>query len=238
MNNEKALLARELNMYHCAGGHTRAAQARWELERAGFRFDNGAIYYPDGVKLSYTTAGDIVPHDWTAAKTAAPAPCGALLRMRDMADIGAPRFCTAAAGAAGRCRRHDPATAPKRDKRGRIVATEAAPKTAAPVDVLDVLAKLPAESYIWDVVRPGVSLIRRGVRGHYPLSTLPAELAHIKAKGDYPKLHEAGRAFVDDMNTRAGVTPAQAQAMQIGSMFGWEVPGADPDRHTTKTKGA
>lgn len=100
-----------------------------------------------------------------------------------------------------------------------------------PVDVLAVLKKLPAESYVWDVVRPGVSLVRRGVKGHYPREPLPAELAHIKAKGNYAVLHDAGRAFVAELNTRAGVTPAQAEAMQIGSMFGWEVPGADPDNH-------
>lgn len=99
------------------------------------------------------------------------------------------------------------------------------------VDVLDVLKKLPAESYVWDVVRPGVSLVRRGVKGHYPQEPMPAELRHIKAKGDYAALHEAGRVFVAEMNKRAGVTPEQAEAMQIGSMFGWEVPGADPDMH-------
>lgn len=103
--------------------------------------------------------------------------------------------------------------------------------TGKPVDVLDVLKKLPAESYVWDVSRAGVSLVRRGVRGHYPREPLPAELAHVKAKGDYKALHEAGRAFVAEMNRRAGVTPAQALAMEIGSMFGWEVPGADPDQH-------
>lgn len=102
---------------------------------------------------------------------------------------------------------------------------------AKSVDVLEVLKKLPAESYVWDVSTPGVSLVKRGVRGHYPLS-MPGELAHIKAKGDYKKLHDAGRAFVDEMNKRAGVTPAQALAMQIGSMFGWEVPGANPDMHS------
>ena len=100
------------------------------------------------------------------------------------------------------------------------------------VDVLEVLKKLPAESYTWDVVRPGVSIIRRGVSGHYPREPLPAELQHIKANGDYTALHEAGRAYVTEMNKRARVTPEQAQAMEMGSMFGWEVPGANPDNYT------
>jgi hypothetical protein len=28
-----------------------------------------------------------------------------------------------------------------------------------------------------------------------------------------------------------GVTPAQIEAMMVGSMFGWHVPGANPDRY-------
>lgn len=29
-------------------------------------------------------------------------------------------------------------------------------------------------------------------------------------------------------NRSRGVTPAQAEAMQVGSMYGWDVPGANP----------
>lgn len=108
------------------------------------------------------------------------------------------------------------------------------------VDVVEVLKKLPIESYIWDVVRPGISVVKRGVSGHYPQEPMPAELRHIKAKGDYAALHKAGRAFVAQMNQRNGVTPQQAEAMEIGSMFGWEIPGADPDNHEVRVvfKGA
>ena len=34
--------------------------------------------------------------------------------------------------------------------------------------------------------------------------------------------------LADESNRALGVTDAQRQAMEIGSMFGWEVPGADP----------
>ena len=34
--------------------------------------------------------------------------------------------------------------------------------------------------------------------------------------------------LADEYNEHLNVTPAQRQAMEIGSMFGWDVPGADP----------
>lgn len=66
---DRKKLDHELHMYHCAGGHTRAALAQVDLIRAGFRFErdadgNNAIYWPDGVRLTYDRAGDIVYRDW------------------------------------------------------------------------------------------------------------------------------------------------------------------------------
>lgn len=51
-------------------------------------------------------------------------------------------------------------------------------------------------------------LLRRGVMGYYPAS---------------PRLD------VEGFNRRKGIAPEQAEAMLVGSLFGWEVPGADPD---------
>lgn len=37
------------------------------------------------------------------------------------------------------------------------------------------------------------------------------------------------RKSADELNAAEGVTPEQRQAMLAGSMFGWHVPGADPE---------
>lgn len=39
------------------------------------------------------------------------------------------------------------------------------------------------------------------------------------------------RAFVDAQNAKLGVTRAQEEAMKAGSMFGWDVPAADPKNY-------
>jgi hypothetical protein len=55
-----------------------------------------------------------------------------------------------------------------------------------------------------------IVLVRRGQIGFWPapmlVDTTAAEL----------------------FNRRQGITPAMRQSMQIGSVFGWNVPGADP----------
>ena len=57
--------------------------------------------------------------------------------------------------------------------------------------------------------------IKRGESGYYPSQW---------DTGD----KERNVELADELNERRGVTPAQRQAMEIGSMAGWDVPGADP----------
>ncbi len=68
-------------------------------------------------------------------------------------------------------------------------------------------------------------------------STLPStgQLICIKRgeSGCYPSEWDTGDKIknvdlADDLNEKLGVTPAQRQAMEIGSIAGWDVPGADP----------
>ena len=57
--------------------------------------------------------------------------------------------------------------------------------------------------------------IQRGEMGYFPVqfSEVPAE----------------------DLNKNLGVSLAQATAMKMGSMFGWNCPGANPKTHEEET---
>lgn len=71
-------------------------------------------------------------------------------------------------------------------------------------------------------------------------STLPGEgkLIILKRgeKGYYPSDWETGsekenKLIADTHNRRRGLNPAQVMAMQVGSMFGFDVPGANPQSY-------
>ncbi len=57
-----------------------------------------------------------------------------------------------------------------------------------------------------------LTVVTRDEMGHNPFFGYPIPMENI-----------------DEANKMIGVTTEQSQAMQVGSMFGWHVPGADPN---------
>ena len=47
---------------------------------------------------------------------------------------------------------------------------------------------------------------------------------------------DENRALVKELNKKAGLTLGQAEAMKSGSMFGWQLPAADPKSYDEQGK--
>lgn len=79
---------------------------------------------------------------------------------------------------------------------------------------------LPQFCYAFiESAEPGnrIGIIKRGERGYY------------RTDIDSPKCtDDEVRFIIKYFNGKRGITPAQDEAMQIGSLCGWETPGADP----------
>lgn len=70
--------------------------------------------------------------------------------------------------------------------------------------------KLPDHCYSTNQLNGRVIAIKFGESGYYPIET---------------------KATADELNAVLGVTKAQVEAMVVGSMFGWDCPGANPDMY-------
>lgn len=60
-------------------------------------------------------------------------------------------------------------------------------------------------------------------------------MVHRYERG-YSPTHEGnepwyGEATANAVNADRGITKAQAKAMEMGSMFGWDIPAADPNNY-------
>ena len=78
--------------------------------------------------------------------------------------------------------------------------------------------KLPLKSYTYLPTERKIGRIDRFCSGYYDTSETLTDAA----------TDEDIKQFVALLNKKEGVSPAQAKAMEIGSMFGWGCPGADP----------
>ena len=81
--------------------------------------------------------------------------------------------------------------------------------------VIPIRASLPKQCYSTLASTGEIILIKRGEDGYFP-SDLPNSG------------REENRRVVDERNREGGVSKAQEAAMSAGSMFGWDVPAADP----------
>lgn len=87
-------------------------------------------------------------------------------------------------------------------------------------DVMEILAKLPP--YCFSVLNSDerqLIRINRGEMGYYPVNVPQPD-------------GKTAKQWADDMNSHMSVTKAQVEAMESGSMFGWEIPAADPDLYS------
>lgn len=78
----------------------------------------------------------------------------------------------------------------------------------------------------------GVGVVERGYRGYGLIYDYTAQVSTI----GYEACVECARICVDRYNEAIGVSKAQEMACHIGSMFGWDVPGANPAVHADIAK--
>ncbi len=81
--------------------------------------------------------------------------------------------------------------------------------------VIPLRASLPETCYSTLANTGEIVIIKRGESGYYPTDIPAKDLTEAKE-------------IVDEMNEKGGVSKAQAEAMKVGSMFGWAAPAADP----------
>ena len=83
------------------------------------------------------------------------------------------------------------------------------------------LKGLPPYSYAIPATVGKIVILRYGVEGYYPL---PEDLMHLP------------EVTLDGLNQAAGVTPLQAAAMFMGSLFGWHCEAASVHSQMYKNK--
>lgn len=90
------------------------------------------------------------------------------------------------------------------------------------------ILSLPEFCYSVDLIDGKIIVIKNGENGYYLYSN------HIMVeyqKEIINKTKEEREKFIDEINEKIGVSKAQRSAMEIGSMFGWGVPGVNIDNY-------
>lgn len=84
--------------------------------------------------------------------------------------------------------------------------------------ILPLRNSLPELCYSYLPTTNEIAVLHRGEQGYSP-TDIPVKDA------------DEGRAIAEARNKKLGVSKAQAQAMECGTMFGFDTPGADPRRY-------
>lgn len=84
--------------------------------------------------------------------------------------------------------------------------------------VIPLRSSLPEQCYIYLPTTKEIGIVKKGENGYYRTDLVNGESV-------------AMRELVDSMNSKLGVSKAQAEALKSGSMFGWKVPAADPKNY-------
>lgn len=84
--------------------------------------------------------------------------------------------------------------------------------------IIPLRSSLPEQCYVYLPTSQEIGIVKKGESGYYRSDLSPV-------------YGERGQEFVDELNRQGGVSKAQAAAMLAGSMFGWQVPGADPKNY-------
>lgn len=84
--------------------------------------------------------------------------------------------------------------------------------------IIPLRSSLPEQCYVYLPTSQEIGIVKKGEMGYYRSDLSPV-------------YGESGQEFVDELNRQGGVNKAQAAAMLAGSMFGWQVPGADPKNY-------
>ncbi len=81
--------------------------------------------------------------------------------------------------------------------------------------VIPLRSSLPEKCYVYVESTDEIGLVERGEKGYSPVSVKPTAGVTKEKSVEY-------------LNDAMGVSKAQAAAMKVGSLFGWEVKAADP----------
>lgn len=84
--------------------------------------------------------------------------------------------------------------------------------------VISLRSSLPEHCYIYLPTTREIGIVKKGESGYYRSDITLA-------------YDEDGKQFVEELNKKCGITKAQEAAMLAGSMFGWQIPAADPQNY-------